>query len=124
MKIAQGLLLRKQLEKKVAQLEPLRMSDPRMFEVKTTRVNVNDNLDEVAFNVPRITLADMTSEYDKYASALRKLDAALQQANWQYDLPSFNDTDNPYKMKPGSAAGFQTKPVANAPTGDTVAPTA
>lgn len=99
MKIAQGLLLRKQLEKKVAQLEPLKLQgDNGLFEVKVNRVNVTEQIDQVTMNVPKVTLAEVTAEYDKYASALRKLDASLQQANWQYDL-SFTDEENPFNKK-------------------------
>lgn len=97
MKIAQGLLLRKQLEKKVAQLEPIKqLGDQGIFAPKITRVNVSEQIDEVSMQIPKITLAELTEEYDKYASALRKLDASLQQANWEYDLKEFSDKDNPF----------------------------
>lgn len=100
MKIAQGLLLRKQLEKKVAQLEPIKkMGDDGLFEVRVQRVNVTDQVDQVTMNVPKMTLKDVTAEYDKYATALRKLDASLQRANWEYDLKDFSDTDNPFELK-------------------------
>jgi len=110
MKIAQGLLLRKQLEKKVAQLEPIReMGDRGMFETKTKRINISDQMDEISIQSPRVTLADVTAEYDKYASALRKLDAAIQQANWEFDL-NFTDADNPFEGSntPAPATGTPT----------------
>lgn len=100
MKIAQGLLLRKQLEKKVAQLEPIkRLGDDGLFETKIKRMNVTEQTDEVSISVPKVTLENVTKEYDKYASALRKLDASIQQANWQYDLTDFTDGDNPFDGK-------------------------
>ena len=87
MKIAEGLLLRKQLEAKVKQLEPLKLNgDKGFFELKTERVNINDNVDEVKLNIPKVKLADITREYDFYATQLRKLDASIQQANWATDL--------------------------------------
>lgn len=99
MKIAQGLLLRKQLEKKVAQLEPIKqMGENGLFEPKVQRINVTEQVDQIQMSVPKITLADVTKEYDKYASALRKLDASLQKANWEFDL-DFTDTDNPFDVK-------------------------
>lgn len=99
MKIAQALLLRKQLEKKVAQLEPIRqMGDNGLFETKTRRVNVTEQMDEVAIQVPKLTLSDVTAEYDKYASSLRKLDAAIQKANWEFDV-DFADNENPFEKK-------------------------
>ena len=100
MKIAQGLLLRKQLEKKIAQLEPIKFQgDQGLFETKVQRVNVTEQIDALTMNVPKITLAEITKEYDKYASALRKLDASLQQANWQFDL-DFSDSQNPFEPVP------------------------
>ena len=99
MKVAQGLLLRKQLEKKVNQLEPIKqMGDQGILQTKVKRINVTDETDQLEITVPRITLAEMTKEYDKYATALRKLDAAIQQANWQYDL-EFSDAENPFENK-------------------------
>ena len=48
MKIAQGLLLRKQLERKVNQLEPIKsMGDQGLFEVKVKRINVNEQMDDI-----------------------------------------------------------------------------
>lgn len=95
MKIAQALLLRKQLEDKVKQLQPIRqLGDNGLFEIKTQRRNVSADTDEVTFQVPKITLSEVTKEYDKYASALRKLDAAVQKANWEFDV-DFTDNDNP-----------------------------
>lgn len=97
MKIAQALLLRKQLEKKVAQLEPIkRLGDDGIFETKVTRVSVTEQIDEVYVKVPKMTLAEVTAEYDKYASALRKLDASIQQANWAFDV-EFSDKENPFE---------------------------
>lgn len=95
MKIAQALLLRKQLEAKVKQLEPIKQLGANgLFEIKTQRRNVTADTDEVTFQIPKITLSEVTKEYDKFASALRKLDAAVQKANWEFDL-DFADTDNP-----------------------------
>jgi len=87
MKIAEGLLLRKQLESKVRQLEPLKtQGDQGLFELKQKRVNVSAEVDEVTLQIPRVELKDITKEYDKYATALRKLDTAIQKANWEFDL--------------------------------------
>ena len=95
MKIAQALLLRKQLEDKVKQLQPIKeMGDNGLFEVKHRRTNVSAETDEITFQVPKVTLQDVTKEYDKMASALRKLDASIQKANWEFDV-DFTDKDNP-----------------------------
>jgi hypothetical protein len=99
MKIAQALLLRKQLEKKVGQLEPIKnMGDQGLFETKVKRLNVGSDIDEVSIQVPKMTLGEVTAEYDKYASALRKIDASIQKANWEFDV-DFTDGENPFEKK-------------------------
>lgn len=83
MKIAEALVLRKHLEAKVKQLEPLYMQGEKgLFELKTERVNLNENVDEVKLQIPKVQLKDVTKEYDMYSKALRQLDTAIQQANW------------------------------------------
>lgn len=95
MKIAEALLLRKQLQEKVAQLQPLRnVGVNGVFETKTERRNVSENVDEVTITTPRITLADITATYDHYAAELRKIDAAIQQANWACDV-TYTETKPP-----------------------------
>ena len=97
MKIAQALLLRKQLEQKVKQLEPIKqMGDNGIFATKVNRINVSEQIDEVSIQVPKITLSEMTAEFDKYASSLRKLDASIQKANWEFDV-DFTDKENPFE---------------------------
>lgn len=97
MKIAQALLLRKQLEAKVKQLEPIKnMGEAGLFETKVKRLNVTEQTDEVSIQVPKITLSDVTAEYDKYASALRRIDASIQKANWEFDI-DFADKENPFE---------------------------
>lgn len=87
MKIAEALLLRKQLDAKVEQLRPIRdLGDKGVFELKTQRVKVSDEVDEVKFQIPKISLKEVTKEYDHYASELRKLDASIQKANWEFDV--------------------------------------
>jgi hypothetical protein len=99
MKIAQALLLRKQLEEKVEQLKPIKsMGDQGIFETKVKRINVTEQMDEVSIQTPRTTLDDVTKTFDKYASALRKLDASIQKANWQFDV-DFTDSENPFESK-------------------------
>jgi len=61
-------------------------------------LNVTEQIDEVSISVPKITLEEVTAEYDKYASALRKLDASIQKANWEFDV-DFGDSENPFEKK-------------------------
>lgn len=93
MKIAEALVLRKHLEQKVEQLKPLKLAgDNGVFEVKTERVKISDEIDEVKFQVPKIELAQITKEYDLYSKALRELDTSIQQANWTAEV-SFKTPD-------------------------------
>lgn len=91
MTIAEALVLRKHLENKVTQLKPIYEAGERgMFELKVDRVAVSssqdDKVDEIRMKVPKITMADVTAEYDKYAKALRVLDTKIQEANWKYSV--------------------------------------
>lgn len=99
MKIAEGLLLRKHLEAKVKQLEPLKLNGEKgLFEVQTQRTSVNENVDEIKIQSPRITLEEITKEYDYYASELRKLDGAIQKANWEFEL-DFKESKKPENVE-------------------------
>lgn len=90
MKIAEALLLRKHLAMKVEQLKPIKnFGDNGLFELKTTRKSVSESTDEVTFNIPKVEMKDVTKEFDLYASELRKLDSAIQEANWKFDV-SYN----------------------------------
>lgn len=91
MKIAEALLLRKHLAQKVKQLEVVKLQgDQGLFQVQFQRkpvsTNTNEVLDEIAAQVPKVSMKEFTKEYDLYASELRKIDTALQQANWKYDI--------------------------------------
>ena len=87
MKIAEALLLRKQLEAKVKQLEPLKIQGENgVYDFKTERISAGENIDEVKMQVPRVTLDSITKEYDHYATELRKLDTSIQKANWEFDV--------------------------------------
>lgn len=87
MKIAEGLLLRKQIVLKVEQLKALKgYGEKGLFEFRTERTRVNDNIDEVKFQIPKVSMTQVTEEFDYWCSELRKLDAAIQRANWETDL--------------------------------------
>lgn len=87
MKIAEALVLRKHLEAKVRQLEPIKQfGEKGALELKTERVNINEQVDEVKLQIPKISFKEVTEEYDRYSKALRELDTAIQAANWQFDV--------------------------------------
>lgn len=100
MKIAEGLLLRKQLQAKTEQLKPLRdLGERGVFDQQVKRASVSENVDELTIVTPRVSLSDITATYDHYATQLRKLDAALQKANWTFDL-DFTEDKMPEAEKP------------------------
>lgn len=97
MKIAEALLLRKQLEAKVKQLEPLKIQGENgVYGTTVERRNINDNVDEIIAKVARIELSSITKEYDHYATQLRKIDTAIQKANWEFDV-DFEEEPKPKK---------------------------
>ena len=103
LKLAEGLLLRKQLVQRLEALEPLkRQAEAGYFVSKVTRVNVTagtpekEGVDEVTQETPKITTKDIYAEHDMLATSLRKLDAKIQQVNWTADL---DDYQPPESMK-------------------------
>lgn len=87
MKVAEGLVLRKHLEAKVKQLEPIKMAgDNGAFELKTERVKISEEVDEVKLQIPKLDAKEITKEYNLYSKALRELDTAIQRANWENEV--------------------------------------
>lgn len=83
-KLAEALLRRKELQEKVDQMRSVKDRD--LFEVKAQRKQVTENLDDIIAQVPRVTLSQVTAEFDHYAKQLRLVDAAIQNANWNTDI--------------------------------------
>ena len=88
-KLAEALLRRKELNDKVAQLKTINVQG--LFEVKASRKNVTENIDDVVVKVPKITMAQVAAGYDWYSKQLRLVDAAIQQANWITEIEVGND---------------------------------
>lgn len=90
MKLAEALLLRKELEAKVKQvLDALKTKS--LIETKVVRKAVMDGIDDVTASVNKLTASQVTAEYDYYSRQLREVDAAIQQANWVTEMPSLTD---------------------------------
>ena len=83
-KLAEALLRRKELQQKVDVLKNIQAKD--LFEVKATRKQVSDSIDDIVVQVPKLTASQVTSEYDWHARQLRLVDAAIQQANWTCEV--------------------------------------
>ena len=84
MKLAEALLLRKELNDKVARLHQINQEG--LFEVRAKRVNVTESLDDITASIPKISMQQATHAYDWHAKALREVDAAIQQANWTTEV--------------------------------------
>ena len=84
MKLADALLRRKELQEKVNQIREIKVKD--VFEFRFERKQVNDTLDDIKAQVPKLELNQVTKEYDYYANKLRLIDAAIQQLNWTTDI--------------------------------------
>jgi len=88
-KVAEALLLRKQLEAKVKQLEQLKLAGENgVYKEEVSRRSISDNVDEIIAKVPRVSIASITAAYDHYANALRKIDGRIQEANWTNTIES------------------------------------
>ncbi len=83
-KLAEALLRRKELQDKVQSIRNIKEAD--VFDVKAKRVNVQEGLDDIVAKVPKLTLSQVTHEFDWHARQLRLVDAAIQQANWTTEI--------------------------------------
>ena len=84
MKLADALLRRKELQEKVDQVRKVKETD--CFEMQFKRQKITEEIDDITARVPKLTLAEVTKEYDYYANKMRLIDAAIQQANWTTEI--------------------------------------
>ena len=96
-KLAEALLRRKELNNKVDQLRQIKQAD--LFEMKYARKAVNDNIDDVTAQVPKLTASQVTAEFDFYARQLRLVDASIQQANWTTEIEVGDTVMGDYKKQ-------------------------
>ena len=99
MKLAEALLRRKELQNKVDRIETVKDKD--IFEVRTGRKAAHEGIDDIIAQVPKLSLAEVTQEYDFYAKRLRLIDAAIQQANWtvEIEVDTCVNEDYPFSEK-------------------------
>lgn len=83
-KLAEALLRRKELQQKVDQTKAIKAAN--LYDTKVTRKAAHEGIDDVLAQIPKLTLSQVTAEYDHYARALRLVDAAIQQANWTTEI--------------------------------------
>ncbi len=84
MKLAQALLRRKELQGLVQVAGQIKKQD--IYEIRTTRKPAHEGIDDVIAEVPKLTLSQVTAEFNHYSKQLRLVDAAIQNANWTTDV--------------------------------------
>lgn len=89
-KLAQALGRRKELSQKVEQLRVFR-DNKQLFHPIVERRRAHEGVDDIIGQVPKLTASQVTAEYDHYASQLRRLDAYIQQANWETEVSIDDD---------------------------------
>lgn len=83
-KLAEALLRRKELDQKVSQLAGINQKE--LFEIKVKRSQVTDSIEDVVAQVPKVSFQQVTHAFDHHAKSLRRIDAAIQQANWNTEI--------------------------------------
>lgn len=94
-KLAEALLRRKELATKIPILSQIKQS--QIFEVKTTRKQAHEGIDDIVAQVPKLTLGQVTAEFDWHARQLRLIDAAIQNANWNTEIEIAQEVMADYK---------------------------
>ena len=84
MKLAEALLLRKELQQKFDRLKAIDIK--AAFETKTGRGAVTDGFNDMIAEVSKVSFQQFTHCYDWHAKHLRLVDAAIQQANWTAEV--------------------------------------
>jgi len=86
MKLAEALLRRKELQQRLDRIQPIMENKNMLFKTIVRRVNAAEGVDEATLHVPKMTLGQVTAEFDYYAKRLRLVDATIQQANWTTEV--------------------------------------
>ena len=89
-KLAEALLRRKELQGKVDILRTIKDKD--LFEVKARRQQVADGIDDIIAQVPKLSVGQVTKEFDWHSRQLRLIDSAIQQANWTAEIDVNDET--------------------------------
>lgn len=84
-KLAEALLRRKELAEKVSIVRQIKDAQ-LIYQVRNKRIQVTDQMENLDVDFPKLTLSQVTEEYDFVAKQLRLIDALIQQANWTTEL--------------------------------------
>ena len=105
-KLADALLRRKELQIKVDALKSI--SHKSLFELKATRRQITDQVDDLQLQIPKLEAGQVTRELDWHSRQLRLVDSVIQQANWTTDVEIADSVMQDYQeeKKPG-LAGYE-----------------
>jgi 3-methyladenine DNA glycosylase AlkC len=78
-KLAEALLRRKELQKKVDFLR--RVNEKTLYKGKAQHQQVTESLDDIMAQMPKLKPEEVTATFNWHARQLRLVDAAIQQAN-------------------------------------------
>jgi hypothetical protein len=97
-KLAEALLRRKELAEKLNIVRQIKDAQ-LVYQIRNKRIQVTEQIESLDVDFPKLTLSQVTAEYDYVAKQLRLVDALIQQANWTTVLPV-----DPMVMQPYQAA--------------------
>lgn len=84
-KLAEALLRRKELAEKLNIVRQIKDTQ-LIYQVRNKRIQVTEQIESLDVDFPKLTLSQVTAEYDYIAKQLRLVDALIQQANWTTTL--------------------------------------
>jgi hypothetical protein len=84
-KLAEALLRRKELAEKLNMVRQIKDTQ-LIYQVRNKRIQVTEQIESLDVDFPKLTLSQVTAEFDFVAKQLRLVDALIQQANWTTTL--------------------------------------
>lgn len=84
-KLAEALLRRKELAEKLSMVRQIKDTQ-LIYQIRNKRIQVTEQIESLDVDFPKLTLSEVTAEYDYTAKQLRLVDALIQQANWTTEL--------------------------------------
>lgn len=84
-KLAEALLRRKELAEKLNMVRQIKDTQ-LIYQIRNKRIQVTEQIESLDVDFPKLSLSQVTAEYDFVAKQLRLVDALIQQANWTTNL--------------------------------------
>lgn len=80
-KLAEALLRRKELAEKLTMVRQIKDTQ-LIYQVRNKRIQVTEQIESLDVDFPKLSLSQVTAEYDFVAKQLRLVDAQIQHMNW------------------------------------------